>query len=126
MRDGGAGGADRSVRPASDRGQSDDLAGRQYLAFSTAVGTSRAVVIKSIDDGKTLAGLGTGAQKLRDLTWAGSNHLLIMLSTTGTIRGADANRHENSMLENYNLTTHQISLVLGGVEGALNLVFSVP
>ena len=53
------------------------------LAFVRATGDLRAVMIMSLRDHKVLAAEGLGEIKLRQLSWADAEHLMILTSATG-------------------------------------------
>jgi len=60
------------------------------LAYVTSIEGARTVFIQSIADKRGLAALKAGSEKLRDLSWAGNDHLLITASKTESVRGVGA------------------------------------
>ncbi|MBP7649334.1 MAG: S9 family peptidase, partial [Phenylobacterium sp.] len=55
------------------------------LAYVRPEGESRKIVIQNLADGKILAGVGVGAEKLRDLLWVGNDHIAFSTSTTARV-----------------------------------------
>ena len=52
------------------------------VAFVTTLGEERTVIIQNLSDAKDTVRLRAGDHKLRDLSWAGPGHLLIVSSQT--------------------------------------------
>jgi len=96
------------------------------LAFSTDVDGKRTVLIHSFADNKIIAGLKTGTQKLRDLSWADNDHLLITQSTTAAAIGVIAPRSEYYLTQSFSLTTKQQTGFPSGVEDSMNVVLRAP
>ncbi|MBP9754342.1 MAG: S9 family peptidase, partial [Phenylobacterium sp.] len=74
-------------------------------------------VIQNLADGKILAGVGVGAEKLRDLLWVGNDHIAFSTSTTARVRSNSSSidfvgRGEIAQTRVYDLTTRTFQLVL--------------
>ncbi len=96
------------------------------LAYATDVNGKRTVLMSSLTEGKILAGVSTGDQKLRDLTWADNDHLLISLSVTRRAEGLMGPRREYMMTQSFSVTDKRSMPLLENVENAMNVVFDVP
>jgi dienelactone hydrolase len=76
---------------------------------------ARTVIIQTIDDRSLLAGLKAGNQKIRNLQWAGPNHVLITSSTTGYAMGVISSKTEWSVALSYDIARRrQTDLFQGG------------
>lgn len=87
------------------------------LAYVRPEGESRKIVIQNLADGKILAGVGVGAEKLRDLLWVGNDHIAFSTSTTARVRSNSSSidfvgRGEIAQTRVYDLTTRTFQLVL--------------
>ncbi|MDP3867633.1 S9 family peptidase [Phenylobacterium sp.] len=87
------------------------------LAYVRPEGESRKIVIQNLADGKILAGVGVGTEKLRDLHWVGDNHIAFSTSTTARVRSNSSSidfvgRGEIAQTRVYDLTTRTFQLVL--------------
>ena len=98
----------------------------EKLAYVTTVDGRRVVVIRSLADGKFLAGIKTKEQKLRDLTWADNDHLLTTLSITHAARGVEGPRREYFMTESFSLTDHEPKALLDNVADSMNVMLGAP
>ena len=63
--------------------------GGDMLAFVSTSGQKRRVLVYRLD-GRMIASLGTGPQEIRDLRWAGPEHLVITALFQSTLPGAGA------------------------------------
>jgi dipeptidyl aminopeptidase/acylaminoacyl peptidase len=54
----------------------------QLLALVTTDGDKRVIVIQSVSDRKIVRAIAAGEAKIRDISWAGSDHLLVTTSAT--------------------------------------------
>ncbi len=87
------------------------------LAYVRPEGESRKIVIQNLADGKILAGVGVGSEKLRDLLWVGNDHIAFSTSTTARVRSNSSSidfvgRGEIAQTRVYDLTTRTFQLVL--------------
>jgi dipeptidyl aminopeptidase/acylaminoacyl peptidase len=96
------------------------------LAFVINSLGKRTVVVKSIDDRKTIAAIAAGDQKLRGLSWADSTHLLITASTTRTANGTIGMRREFFMSQSFDLASHKFLTLLDGLVDVMNVVAEIP
>jgi dipeptidyl aminopeptidase/acylaminoacyl peptidase len=97
------------------------------LSFVTNVGNKRTVIVKSVADHTTLAAIAAGDRKLRALTWADSDHLLITTSSTRTAVGFLGPKQELYTVQSYSLSTHKFYTLLDDQkQNAMNVVFSQP
>jgi dipeptidyl aminopeptidase/acylaminoacyl peptidase len=77
------------------------------IAFVTTTQNTRVIQVVSLADRKLLGGLRVGEAKLRSISWADDNHLLIMTSATGMPWGLSGERHEWYMLQVFDVLKHR-------------------
>ena len=99
----------------------------QYLAISATDGEQRTVAIERTDDRKVVALIRAGDRKLRSLNWAGSNHVLMTVSTMSDM-GEDIlfGSGEHFGVIDFNLTTRKQKVLLSDLPGTINTVFNEP
>ena len=97
----------------------------QKLGVIWTNGEERRVAIRNLTDGSTKV-LGVGRAKVRDLGWAGPNHLLITTTTTAIIPFIIAPRAEWAQTFDYNLATSKLKPLLSDAEDALNVIAGEP
>ena len=73
------------------------------LALAVTNGEVAKIVIQDVATKAIVGNINAGTQKLRWLQWAGPNHLIITVSVTGYITGAESNREESLLATNYDL-----------------------
>jgi dipeptidyl aminopeptidase/acylaminoacyl peptidase len=98
----------------------------KHIAFATDVQGARTVVIDSIDDRKALAGLKTGEQKLRDLSWVDDERLMITMSVTSRAIGITGGRQEYMLSQIYDIKTGETKPLFKRVNNSMNVVLGVP
>ena len=98
----------------------------KVLAYATDVGGKRTVVIFEIASFKPLAVLRVGDQKLRDLSWADNDHLLITISNATYINGVIGPKQEYAMTEIYSLADNSQKPLLHDVSDSLNVTLGSP
>lgn len=97
------------------------------LAIAVTDGEKRMLVVReSGAGGKVMAGLSMGNTKLRDVRWAGPDHVLITTSSTAEVFGLSGPKREYWMAFDYDLVTKKQKLLLNGQEDAMNVVLSTP
>ena len=95
------------------------------LAKVTTEGEQREVVIQPLDgDGVTMK-LAAGALKLRDIAWAGPNHLIITASTTGYL-GPSVISARNEWFRAVDLNLSNRTMRLLGSGPALSVIGGAP
>jgi dipeptidyl aminopeptidase/acylaminoacyl peptidase len=77
------------------------------IAFVMTTQNTRVIRVISLADRKSLGGLRVGEAKLRGVSWADENHLLIMTSSTGMPWGLIGEQREWYMLQVFDLLTHR-------------------
>lgn len=73
------------------------------IAFVKTTQNTRLIEVASLADRKLLGGLRVGDQKLREVSWADDNHLLIVTSDTALPWGLSGMQHEWWMLQVYDV-----------------------
>jgi dipeptidyl aminopeptidase/acylaminoacyl peptidase len=115
----------------------------KLVALELTDGDNRNIAIEQAADQKVVTVIRAGDRKVRDLRWAGSDHLLVMTSTTkappleestgSRIPGAGDSdngwfydRQELALVTDYNLSTRkQVPLLADGGANS-NVVFAAP
>ncbi|HUO92948.1 MAG TPA: alpha/beta fold hydrolase, partial [Rhizomicrobium sp.] len=99
------------------------------LAYKFESDSKRLIVIQTLQDRKIVGGINIGDAKLRDLSWADDQHLLVTTSTTAQAIGLLGPRQEWSMAQVFNLKTQE-SIPLMEPNGqdvqAMNVIAGVP
>ncbi|MES2342851.1 MAG: hypothetical protein V4597_14345, partial [Pseudomonadota bacterium] len=95
------------------------------LAYVRPEGESRKIMVQSLVDGKTLAAVGVGSEKLRDLFWVGDGRIAFSTSTTSRIRSNSSSveftgRSEILQTRVYDLEKRTFQLVLDKTPGVGN------
>jgi dipeptidyl aminopeptidase/acylaminoacyl peptidase len=96
------------------------------IAYVTNVDGKRTVLINSLDAGKVVAGIAVGDQKLRDLTWADSDNLLLTMSVTHSPLGARGPRQEFFLAQSYRLSDKRSTALLQHGTSAMNIITRLP
>ena len=89
------------------------------LAYATFVEGKRTVLISAIDQGKVIGGIAVDAQKLRDISWADNDHVLITVSVTRY-------SSEHFLVESYSLAAKHADILLDHGTGHENVVLDTP
>lgn len=84
------------------------------IAYAITDGERRTLIIKTVATGALVGGLKLGEQKIRNIQWAGSSHVIITESASGYLDNAISRRSEWSFALDYNLVTKTHRPLLGG------------
>ena len=95
-------------------------------AIDLVKGDQRSVLVQDIAAQKVVTGIKLGDAKVRDLRFAGDDHVIITTSKTSGMLGVMIDRSEWSVANDFNLTTHKVKALLGDVDLAGNFIESVP
>jgi hypothetical protein len=95
------------------------------LAAVTTDGEQRNLIIQSLADGKVVGGLRAGVTKVRDVRWAGSDHVLVTLSSTGYAANVISPKSEWLMVIDYEVSHRRQKQLLTDTDG-MNVVQSSP
>jgi len=99
----------------------------QLLALVTTDGDKRVIAIERVSDQKVLRGFAAGEAKIRDISWAGSDHLLLTTSATlSTPMALAAGWQEWYFGLDINVTTGVQRQLMQGVPNSLNTLADVP
>jgi dipeptidyl aminopeptidase/acylaminoacyl peptidase len=93
----------------------------EKLAYVATTGDSRQVVVKDLAD-KVLIAAPVGDNKVRQVDWAGDDHLLITASTAQAL-GSFSGTQEFSQTLSLNLTTNAVTVVFGASPAILHATF---
>ncbi|HYE47471.1 MAG TPA: S9 family peptidase [Caulobacter sp.] len=96
------------------------------MAYAVTKGDARLVMIRAVADGKSVAFLNAGDQKVRDIQWAGAGHLLITISTTQYVAGVSGPRREYFQVLAYDLKTGKTRLLMEKAPDSMNVVIGRP
>jgi dipeptidyl aminopeptidase/acylaminoacyl peptidase len=98
----------------------------KLLAIDFVKGDQRSVLVQDIAAHKIVTGIKVGDAKVRDLRFAGDDHVIITTSETSGMLGIMVDRSEWSVANDFNLTTHKVKALLGDVDLAGNFIESTP
>jgi len=84
-------------------------------------GAARRVLIQDFVQDKIIDQFAAGNTKVRALTWAGPDHLIITASQTSYLGNVDAPRSEYSTMIDYNLPQRKLRPLLWDVDRAITL-----
>ena len=76
----------------------------KLLAITVTDGENRALVVRKTDT-TLVTGVKLGAVKLRDVMWAGPEHLIVITSATADVVGLSGPRREYRMAMDFNIVT---------------------
>jgi dipeptidyl aminopeptidase/acylaminoacyl peptidase len=110
--------------PSIEQGLVSPDGGR--IAVVVTNGSERRVAVQWMVDGTIQAMIAAGDSKLRDIRWAGPNHLLLTVSTTTSVPGVDAPRAEWSMVVDCNLKTGTRRQLLTDAKDGMSVVMDTP
>ena len=99
------------------------------LASIVTDGELRSLAVQNLADGKLIAGLAAGDNKVRDIRWAGPNHVILTLSSTTQPFDVTAPRGEYAMAIDLNIRTHKaVQLLKNAAPGTsmMNIVVGRP
>lgn len=96
------------------------------LAMVVTNGEQRKIAIENLTTSKIVTGLAAGAVKIRDITWAGEDHLIITKSSTTTVSGVLSDRAEWFTADDFNVARQKLTPLLGDVDFAGNMVAGLP
>lgn len=96
------------------------------IAYVTNVQGKRAVLINSLDTGAVVAAITVGDQKLRDLTWADGDNLIMTMSVTHAPLGAMGPRQEFFLAQSYRLSDKKSTALLQHGTNAMNIITRLP
>jgi dipeptidyl aminopeptidase/acylaminoacyl peptidase len=80
------------------------------IAFVRTSENNRLLAIHDFTTGKIIAGLRVGQVKLRSITWADNDHLLILTSVTALPFGLIGSEREWYQLQSFDVVTHKAAL----------------
>lgn len=95
------------------------------LAYVRPEGESRKIMVQNLADGKMLAGVAVGNEKLRDIFWVGNGRIAFSTSTTARIRSNSSSveftgRNEIWQTRVYDIERRTFQLVLDKTPGVGN------
>jgi dipeptidyl aminopeptidase/acylaminoacyl peptidase len=96
------------------------------VAIVLTDGVARKLLIEGTADHKVVEAFSLGAAKVRDVQWAGPQHLIVTTSQTAVLREVIAPRGEFMLAFDLNLATHRLRGLLEDAEYALNVVATLP
>lgn len=100
--------------------------GKRYAAI-VGDDTQAQIQVRSLADGKLISVSAVEKAKARSLHWAGSDHLLAMLSTTeNTPGGFSGGRREWYQIQDIDLTTRTSRRLMDKVDDTMNVVTGAP
>lgn len=100
--------------------------GKHIAVIATANGEARSVLVRRVDDGQLAYGIMAGDTKLRDLAWAGPEHIVITTSRTASAIGVVGPKQEYFMALLVNITTKKSKALLSDQPRAMNVIIGDP
>jgi dipeptidyl aminopeptidase/acylaminoacyl peptidase len=100
-----------------------------FVAYIITDGEKRTVAVESVPERKPVYVSDVGAVKLRDLTWAGDQHLILTVSTTVQPMDVIGPRVEHALAFDLDLQSGRIKQLLNWVNRAelsMNTIYGVP
>ncbi len=99
----------------------------QMLASSVTIGgEQRYIMVKRIADNATVYSVAAGNVKLRDLSWAGPDHLVVTSSRTSSARGVTGGRREYFLALLLDIKSRKSKHLLSNEPNAMNVVARPP
>jgi dipeptidyl aminopeptidase/acylaminoacyl peptidase len=101
----------------------------KLVAYVLTDGEKRTVGVESFPDRKPVFIGNAGAAKVRDLAWAGDQHLILTTSTTKQAMGVVGPRVENMLASDIDLSTFKVRPLMENfqrVNEPMNIVLGVP
>jgi dipeptidyl aminopeptidase/acylaminoacyl peptidase len=98
----------------------------RLLAIDFVKGEERTIVVQDISARKSLIGVKAGQAKIRNLQWAGDEHLIVTSSSTSGILDALGDRSEWLMAADLNIPGRKLQPLLGDVDMAGNMLSKYP
>jgi len=95
------------------------------LAMVLTNGDERFVIVRTLA-GQQLSGVRAGTTKLRGLTWAGEDHLIMVSSQTTEVFDLQGPAREYYMALDFNLVTKKQSLLLRSQPDSMNVILDAP
>jgi dipeptidyl aminopeptidase/acylaminoacyl peptidase len=95
----------------------------QLAAYITTEHDTRILVIGPVSGGQALQALKVGSTKVRDIRWAGEDHVLVTLTTTVNLGYFLGWQHEIASVISVNPKTHKIVSVFAGSRRVAPAVF---
>jgi len=97
----------------------------KLMAVIATDGEKRVLAIRKAD-GTRVSSVYVGAAKLRDVRWAGPEHLLLIVSQAAEVQGLSGPKREYFLAVDYSLVTGQQTLLLKGLPDAMNVIVGAP
>ena len=95
------------------------------LAVIMTDGEERLLAVRQLD-GKILAGVKAAKTKLRDVLWAGEDHVIMLSTQTAIVYGLQGPAREYLMAVDFNLITRKQSLLLRSQPDSMNVILDRP
>ncbi|MDB5474764.1 MAG: prolyl oligopeptidase family protein [Phenylobacterium sp.] len=96
------------------------------IALVVTNGEERRLVVKDMAKNQTLFLGGLGHAKVRDIRWAGDDHLILTSSVTGVPLGVEADRAEWYMAADVNIATKKVKPLLTDAGESMNAIDGLP
>jgi dipeptidyl aminopeptidase/acylaminoacyl peptidase len=96
------------------------------LAFIWTDGERRKIGVQDLSTGKITRAIDAGVDKLRDVMWAGPNHVILVDSKTALVAGLTGPRREYFMAFDYNLATGKLKALLRDGNNTMNTIYGGP
>ncbi|MFI4933876.1 MAG: alpha/beta hydrolase family protein [Caulobacterales bacterium] len=99
----------------------------QYLAIAATNGEQRTVAVQRVADRQYVSIIRVGDTKLRELQWAGSNHVLITVAVHAALAGpVSFGGVEHWGVIDFNVSAKKQTVLLSDVPHGLNVIYDNP
>lgn len=96
------------------------------LAYVTGFEGNTTVVVYGVDSSKILAGINLGSIKVRGLSWADNDNILITASTTALAPELFGPKGERSVAQIFTVSSKTLHPLLIGARMSFNIIYSRP
>lgn len=95
------------------------------IALVMTDGEQRFMAVRTLD-GRLVGGIKAGSAKLRGITWAGEDHIIMVMSQTTEVFDIAGPAREYYMAIDYNLVTRKQNFLLRAQPSSMNVILDAP
>jgi dipeptidyl aminopeptidase/acylaminoacyl peptidase len=96
------------------------------LAYVTGFEGNTTVVVYGVDSAKVLAGINVGSIKVRDISWADNDNILVTASTTALAPELFGFKGERYVTQIFTVSSKTLHPLLIGARRSFNIIYSRP
>jgi dipeptidyl aminopeptidase/acylaminoacyl peptidase len=98
----------------------------QHIAISATTGEQRRILVRKTADDSLVFAMNAGDQKMRDVRWAGPNHIAVTTSQTTSVMDLTGPRREWFTAVVVDVRNQKVRRLLDRVESSMNVVIGEP